>query len=375
MPESVDLTADHFGLTETQQARRYFRKFEGITKHLEQVAAVMEREERISHDDAVIVLDYVRALSRTFAALGDKYLMTGRGDGTAAGALTMDRVESGFPVHRELLIMASDAQQAATHLANMPGEDEIKDAMVRYILAELKPPTKLQFALSQRLYYQALAAGNLFWAHNDPVAHWLGDIDRNRRRYLLHWAVYDSQVNLPQIYLMEVEDTGRTGLAKDTTRWPSAQRHLMAQSLAGLKLLTIAQGFDSDFPDLHPKRFRRIYVGPMYSSAYTLQTGPLKDILIDARSKDGEDWTLAWTVETLESERYEIVKTGWFGQQEREIFKLDPVNGMESGNTRTDRAIMLPERPYQVLAEKNPAGFRDVRKFVVGTQGRVLSYR
>jgi hypothetical protein len=257
----------------------------------------------------------------------------------------------------------------------MPSEAEIKDAMVRYILAELQPPTKLQFALSQRLYYQALAAGNLFWTHNDPVAFWLGDIDRNRRRYLLHWAVYDSQVNLPQIYLMEVEDSGHVGLAKDTTRWPSAQRHLMAQSLAGLKLLTIAQGFDSDFPDLHPKRFRRFYVGPMYSATYTLQTGPLKDILIDARPKDGEDWTLAWTVETLESERQEIVKTGWFGQQEREIFKLDPVNGMESGNTSTDRAIMLPERPYQVLAEKNPAGFRDVRKFVVGTQGRVLSYR
>ncbi|MEO8531535.1 MAG: hypothetical protein ABI459_09940, partial [Deltaproteobacteria bacterium] len=128
MPESTDLTADHFGLTETQQARRYFRKFEGITKHLEQVASVMEREDRISHDDAVIVLDYVRALSRTFSALGDKYLMTGRGDGTAAGALTMDRVESGFPIHRELLLMASDAQQAEQHLANMPSEDEIKDA-------------------------------------------------------------------------------------------------------------------------------------------------------------------------------------------------------------------------------------------------------
>jgi hypothetical protein len=375
MPEPIDLTADHFGLTETQATRRYFRKFARITGHLEKVAQVMEEENRVSNLDAGVILAYVKALAATFDALGDKYLMTGRGDGTAAGQLTMDRVESGFPVHRELLIMASDAQQADQHLNNMPTEPELKDTMVRQILGDLKVPTKLQFALSQRMYYQALKKGGLFWAHMDPQAVWIADIDRSRRRYLVHWAVYDSQVNLPQIYLLELEDSGRTGLPKDSARWPDVQRHLMAQSMAGLKLLTIAQGFDSDFADLHPKRLRRIYVGPMYSSVFTLQSGPLKDVLIDARSKEGDDWALAWTVETLESERFDMVKSGWFGQQQREIFKLDPYTGMESGVSRTDRALMIPERPYQVLAEKNPAGFRDVRKFVVSAQGRVLSYR
>ena len=33
------------------------------------------------------------------------------------------------------------------------------------------------------------------------------------------------------------------------------------------------------------------------------------------------------------------------------------------------------ERPYQALAERNPSGFCDVRKFVVSENGRVLSYR
>mgnify|MGYP000921914234 CR=1 FL=1 len=67
----------------------------------------------------------------------------------------------------------------------------------------------------------------------------------------------------------------------------------------------------------------------------------------NARPREGEDWALVWTVETLESERFEIVKSGWFSEQEREIFKLDPVFGAEHGATRIDRAIMLPERPYQ----------------------------
>jgi hypothetical protein len=259
----------------------------------------------------------------------------------------------------------------------MPSADVLKEDMIREILGEQRIPTKLQFALSQRLYYQSLAGNNLFWATNDPIAHWLGDLDPRRSRFLLHWAVYDTQVNLPTLYLMEVEDTGDTLLPKDTRRWPEAQRHLVAQSVAGLKLLTIAQGFDRDFGDLHPKRLRRFHVGPMYSSAYTLQTGPLREVLDETAGDEAQDWALAWTVETLESERVEQEKAGWFSTVDREIFALDPFSGRgaDTGATRTERAIILPARPYQVLAERNPPGFHDVRKFVVSPQGRVLSYR
>ena len=115
----------------------------------------------------------------------------------------------------------------------------------------------------------------------------------------------------------------------------------------------------------------------MYSSAYTRQSGPIRKVLDDAKSPEGEDWALAWTVEELESERVEMEKSGWFSTVERQIFALDPFSGrgVDTGATRTRRSVILPERPYQVLAEMNPPGFRDVRKFVVGDAGRVLSYR
>jgi hypothetical protein len=248
--------------------------------------------------------------------------------------------------------------------------------MVRQIVGELEIPTRLQFAMSQRLYYEALLTEALFYARNDPQAVWHGETVAGRNRFLLHWAVYDSQVNLPALYLMEVEDSGRLPLPKDPRRWPEAQTHLVAQSLGGLKLLTIAQGFDTDFADLHPKRLRRYHVGPMYSSAFTLQSGPLRGVLEESHASEGEDWALAWTVETLESQRAEQQKAGWFGTVERQIFALDPFSGRgaDTGATRTERAIILPERAFQVLAEKRPPGFASVRKFVVGAGGRVLSH-
>jgi hypothetical protein len=274
------------------------------------------------------------------------------------------------------MVMANDAAQAARHLAALPTEGDLKDRMIREIVGELRIPNETQFALSQRLYYEALAEGGLFWARNDPEYRWLRE-DGGRRVFLVSWAVYDSQVNLPVVYLMEVADTGRTPLPRDGARWARVQAHLMAQALAGLKLLTIATGFDTDFDDLHPIRLRRLHLGPMYSSAFTLQSGPIGEVLAEARAPDGQDWALVWTLEELEASGSKREPKGWFGTVERALFALDPFSGRgaETGATRTDRFVILPERPYQVLADRNPPGFRGVGRFVVGAGGRVMRAR
>jgi hypothetical protein len=370
MIDTAGQTDDHMAIEDMRLTRRYLGKFEAILAHLRAVLGVMEAERRLSPPEVEAVARYLVGLSLSFEALSHKYLFAGR---TAmAGKLTFDRVESGYPVHAEFLVMANDAAQAEVRLAGMPSEAALKDEMVRVILAEQVVPAELQFALSQRLYYEELRKGGLFWARNDPEALWLGDAE-GRRRYLIRWAVHDSRTNLPVIHLMEVTDSGRTGLPKDQRRWPAVQAHLMAQAVGDLKLVTIATGFDRDFPDLHPKRLRRFRVGPMHSHSFTIQTGPLRDVLARAMAPEGEDWALVWTEEDLVSERVEVVETGWFGQAEREIFALDTV--ADSGATRMERALVLPQRPYQALAELDPPGLRGLRKFVVGAGGKVLSYR
>ena len=370
------LTRDHVGLSDAFAARRYFAKFARITAHLRAVADEMEAGGWFDHAAHAVISAYLEALGRSFEALSMKYLLTGRG--SRAGAMRIDVEESGFPVFAELLTMANDAQQAHRHLLNMRSEAELKDEMLRVILNDHEVPVRLQYALSQRLYYEALERGGLFWAQNDPVAVWNeAESGERRRRYMLHWAVYDSQINLPSIYLMEVEDTGRRALPRDQGRWPEVQAHLMAQSVAGLKLVTIARGFDADFDDLHPKFLRRVHVGPMYSHAFTRQMGPIREVLETAAAPMGEDWALAWTLEDLESAEVKEERKGWFSTVEREVFALDPFSGkgVDTGATRTSRALILPERPFQVLAELDPPGFADVRKYVVGPSGQVLEAR
>ncbi|MEL6608079.1 MAG: hypothetical protein AAFO93_04115 [Pseudomonadota bacterium] len=350
--------------------RRYFAKFDRITRHLTRVAGIMEADGSLTKDEVAVLGRYLVGLTYTFQALAHKYMFAGRV--ARAQRLEFDRRDSGFPMAAELLEMAVDASQIDRHLAGSKTVDALKDEMIQKIVGDHQVPTRLQYALSQRLYYEELARGHLFWPRNDPETLWQGT-DGDRRRFLVHWAVYDSSINLPTIYLMDLEDTGRTALPKDDRRWPEVQAHLMAQALGELKLLTIARGFDRDFDDLHPKRLRRFHVGPMYSSAFTEQTGPMRAILQEAKAPEGEDWALAWTVEDLVSDRVEPERAGWFGTVEREVFTLDPFAG-DSGASDTARAIILPQRPYQVLEEKAPPGFSDVRKFVVSPSDRVLVY-
>lgn len=373
MPETP-LTSDHAEITDTLLARSYFATFDRILTHLGRVAAELETQGSLSRVEARAVAGHLTALSRTFHALSFKYLMTGRTDGPLPGRPTFDRHDSGFPVAQELMVMANDALQADRHLGGMASDTELKDRMVRQIVGDLTIPTQLQFSLSQRLYYETLKTGGLFWPRNDPVAQWLGEGDM-RRRWLLTWAVYDTQTNLPVVYLLETEDSGNTPLAQSNSRWPAVQAHLMAQSVSGLKLLTIAQGFDTDFDDLHPKRLRRLTLGPMHHAGFTLQTGPMGDILKEVAGTEGQDWALVWTVEDLVSDREESVKDGWFSSVQRQIWKLGEEWGGPTGTTRTEQMMVVPERVAQVLIERNPPGLRDARKFIVGAGGRLMVQR
>ena len=82
-----------------------------------------------------------------------------------------------------------------------------------------------------------------------PQGYWISGHDSRRRRWLLHWAVYDSQLNVPILYLMDVDDTGRRALTEDPKRWPEVRAHLLARRFGSAdsqrRLGQLAACFDS----------------------------------------------------------------------------------------------------------------------------------
>ncbi|WBU57452.1 hypothetical protein [Paracoccus sediminicola] len=371
-----NLDADHRQIEDDLIARRYFEKLRLISATLPAVLEETVRDGLFSQTETGIIDAYLAAMVASADALSMKYLVSGRVEGPLRRFLTIDVHESGYPVWSEIAQMAADAAQAESQLGRTPDSEAIKDDMIRQIVGDLTIPTQLQYAMSQRLYYEALAKGGLFWPQMHPQGYWLSDA-RNRRRWLIHWAVYDSQLNMPVLYLLECDDSGRRPLVEDSRRWPEVQAHLMAQSVTTLQLVTIAQGFDRDFDNLHPHRLRRVLLGPIYSQHFTTQEGPIREVLDNARAPSGEDWAVALTVEDLRAERAIMESTGFFSVTERQIFKLDPLGlgGTGQGASAVERALILPARPYQALAELDPEGFRRMRKYVPLPDGRVAGYR
>ncbi len=379
----TDLTEDHIEIRDNAACRRYFAKFAKIVGHLRAVATL----DRPSANSmfATLQIDvfesYLTALANSFDALSTKYLLTGTGTKGVEAALEIDRTDSGFPVFRELLQMANDLSEANRQLDLLPEKQALKREMVNHILQKREKPRELQYAMSQRVYYETLRHKTLFLAQNEPQIVWLGKDDRKpgsglqRRRYFVHWAVYDSSRNLPALYQMLVEDSSDQALSTDEPRVARLKKHLLAQSLSDLKLLTIARGFDKDFPELHPKFLRRVHVGPMYSHAFTQQSGPLREILAEAAGAPGLDWTMSWTVETLLSKQSERKSAGLFGSVESEVFHIDPYDAVsnEAGVTHLERSMILPHRPYQVLVDKDFDSLRNIRKYVVAPDGVVMT--
>lgn len=376
MAETGNLAADHRRLEDEAESRRWVAQARAVLAALPPALAEMERDRLLAGPDREVVAGYLAALDATLVALGMKYLMSARIEGPLKRGLTVDIHESGFHVRKEVTQMAADAAQAGAELARKPTGAAIKDDMVREIVGEQRLPTRLQYALSQRLYYEALAAGGLYWPQMHPQARWMGDAQGGRRRWLIHWGVYDSQLNVPVLYLMDCDDSGRRPLSEDPKRWPEARAHLLAQSVAGLQLVTIARGFDRDFDTLHPRRLRRLTLGPVYSRGFTLQEGPIRQVLEDANAPAGQDWAAAMTIEDLRAERAVLEPSGFFSVVERQIFTLDPLaqGGAGQGASAVERLLVLPARAYQALADLDPPGFRAVRKYVVAPDGGVRGY-
>ena len=377
MSRTGTLDADHRALEDEATARAFFAQTRRVADLLPAALAGMVRDGLFSRIETEIIGGYLDALKVTLDALAMKYLIAGRIEGPLRRHVTIDIHESGLPVWSEIAQTAADAAQAAEELARSPSAPSIRDDMIRQIVGDLTIPTRLQYAMSQRLYYEMLQQGGLFWPQMHPQGYWLSGSERQRRRWLLHWAVYDSQLNVPVLYLMDVDDSGRRPLTDDARRWPEVRAHLLAQSVTSLQLVTIAQGFDRDFDRLHPRRLRRIVLGPIYSQGFTMQEGPIRQVLENAAAPAGEDWTMAMTIEDLQSERATLESSGLFGVTERQIFRLDPLNqgGAGQGASSVTRVLVLPQRPYQALVALSPQGLRDIRKYVPGPDGQMRSYR
>jgi len=363
-------------IDDRESRRSYFRTFVEIiarcrARPVELIAA--ERRGALSLLERTGIDEYLDQLRTSFAALSARYRRVDAGGEMAAG-LAIDRSDSGYPVFQEIVQLGLDRGEAREALAGLPSRKALKSHILDHVLTRRSLPAGLQARMSRRIYFEILAEKPPFLAVNDPEIIQVGERSEDRRSYLVRWAVYDTHRNMPNIYLLGLEDTGDRPLLGDDRRWPQVAKHLTAQSLSSLKLLTIARGFDKDFPDIHPKRLRRIHFGPMYSNRFTRHADLVQDLLSEPDPGSEQDWIFCWSVETLRSKGTTESSSGLFGSTTSEVFDIDvhAHEEIDAGATKIERGMILPYRPYQRLVERDSPQLRPLRKYVVGPDGLLL---
>ncbi len=360
-----------------REARRsYFRTFVDIiarcrAKPVELIA--QQRKGALSLLEHTGIDDYLDRLRTSFAALSARHRRVQPGGKNAAG-LTIDRSDSGYPVFQEFLQLGVDLGEARQVLTSLPTRRALKAEMLDHLLTQRTLPRRQQAQMSRRIYCEILAERPPFLTVNEPDILQVGERSADRRAYLMHWAVYDSHRNMPNIYLLGLEDSGAQPLFNDERRRTRLKEHLTAQSLSTLKLLTIARGIDKDFPDIHPKRLRRIHFGPMYSNRFTRHADVVQDLLSEPQPGSEQDWIFCWTVESLRSKGSSVRDSGLFSRTVSEVFDVDvhAREEIDAGASKVERGMILPYRPYQRLVERDLPQLRPLRKYVVGPDGLVL---
>lgn len=362
MNASHTLMSDHVRLSDVYVSRAYFSVLRSALRHLPNALDAEIEAGKLDTADAPILSRHLSNLEASIFALSKKYLMSGKLEGALREELTIDVENSGFPVAHELYVMAADAANAAQDLALLPDENKIKAQMLREILTQSKFPVALQNMMAKRQYAKILSTPGLFLPRTNPVASQgvTQGAANERVRWRVDWAVYDTTMNVPVIYILDLEDSGRYSMPDDTSVWPVLCHHLLSQSINTLSLKTIAEGVDRDFRTLHPLRLRRLVIGPFYANTFTHQEGAV-DVALD---KAGDDsWVLAVTTESLDTKSTRV--EGLFSRTEMQVFH----------DAKTHQVMLTPSRVFQSIQDHARSNFDGAHKYVIDDKGNLVSRR
>jgi len=341
MEQLIDLNTATTHLSESYKIRRYFKKFSNIIENFNKISTLEIADKNYEYH---IISKYLELLKNSFNSLSMKYLFSDVVNYKLSSRMIIDSTESGFPNSKLIIEMEGDYQSRQRILEELPSEVELKEDLVSHILKYKTAPNDIQFSLSQQKYYKSLE-NDFFHTFN------MGNIElleenHNLDKYIIDWATYDGVTNIPYVYLLEIEDSGR--MLRDKTKLEELVKVLKAESISTLKPISIATSIDELFDSLHPKSLKRIQIGPMFSNAYTEHNEIVSEILEDCEVN--RDYIFNWSIEHIISEAQNEVSNGFFnGKIKRESFLINPydMKSVKKGVTEFSNFYMLPHEIYQ----------------------------
>ena len=372
-----------------QTVDRYFRAIDAALEGLE--AYLREEDSPLYHHELMgkILTGYIDRLGHSFRAWENRIAFAER--------FRINQAESGYPLHRNVMDLDTDAKTAEKQLAEMPSEDTLRQEMIDFILLKKRFPTAIQKMMAKRLYLQEVLQGDVFQPFILPKSVKVSLNEKTGRPfYVVHWGAFDGTANLPMVYVAVIEDSS-SDLARLLMSGKSLKKDLdipfpidgllnpelahqfddfcEKNSAYGLTLATIADNMDRDFEHLHPVQMRRIVMGPFYSAGVTSH-GRVVENILEKVSRVENAWMLTWTVQELFSISETPAKWGlWGSTPARQTYHIETndLEAVQQGVSAYQRHALIPHEAYQAIyaSGKRDEIFTGYRTHVV-SGGQVL---
>ncbi len=145
--------------------------------------------------------------------------------------------------------------------------------------------------------------------------------------YFIRWSVYDHSRNMPRLYAMDLEYSGK-GKVLSKKIFNELITLLKSESLFMPRIGDLAMQIDSLFIDIHPKMISRLSLGPIYKPGYQNAKNEIQEIFNSPENLENE-FILSITHETILSrgQRTQDVMNGL--KQDERLFEIYDIKDSE----------------------------------------------
>ncbi len=345
---------------------RYFdamgQALDGLDTFLREDTSPLYRHDLIG----AVVSNYLKRLRGSFDSWENRIAY--------ADSFQISKAESGFPSFRNVLELENDRKTADKRLKVIPGQDDLREEMVDFILRKKKFPVELQKTMAERSYLTSVLKGKHFSPLVLPRTIRVSVNPKTKRPfYIVHWGYFDGSANLPLVYMATIEDSSSDMVGTLVTKGGKLDKKvninlpvegLLNPKLAhqfddfceknssySLTLSTIASSLDKDFDHLHPKQLRRFVLGPFYHAGITEHGHVVEEILAKVRKPENA-WLMTWTMQEIYSLNETPAKWGlWGGTPARNQYYIntDDLDCARQGVSAFMRQALVPHESYQAI--------------------------
>lgn len=317
------------------ETREQYKVYFKIVNHaFTELVTSIAKNNICSHIESTFIKQYCELLLYSLEAFRVKYLFDDE------EKMRVDLTESGFPNYLEFRYLLNDLELKNEHLSKLPKVETIKAEFLETLLKQKEPiaERRLQQAASI-VYYNSVEGKFIFRRFVQGKI--VENIGTHEGKFTVSWAFYDVIRNRPFICFMDF-DLSKGNISEHTQE---IYRVLETVADRDMTLDMMAYAIDKKLPNVWPKKFKKIDLGPFHNVfakdelkiTHVILKGIIDKIL------DLSAFALSVSIETIKS-------TGNFS--EGSFFKKQYLQVWEA--PKPEKYVFTSHRVMQTLYDQIP---------------------